>query len=113
MTTWPFSQVPVEFENEHIKTIQHAGWHFSFLGNNDKAKQKLERFAHSETRYLSNSDNIQKMLEKNIGFDENTKFEKVIIDEYFPKTIRKNLDRWNSLIVPNATASIQNFLPMR
>jgi hypothetical protein len=112
LTWWAFTQVPLEFETDHIKTIQHAGWHFTYLGDENHVKHKLLNFAHAEERYRAENVNIDLMIKERRGWDNNTKFESVIFDEYFPKTITENLDLWKHLIIPDATIPIRSLLPV-
>jgi beta-1,4-mannosyl-glycoprotein beta-1,4-N-acetylglucosaminyltransferase len=43
--------------------IQNGGWHFSYLGDHEKIKTKLENFAHAEFAHLS-IDDLKKNREK-------------------------------------------------
>jgi beta-1,4-mannosyl-glycoprotein beta-1,4-N-acetylglucosaminyltransferase len=46
--------------------IENGGWHFSYLGNHEKIKIKLENFAHAEFGYLTVDDlknNREKLID--------------------------------------------------
>ena len=49
---------------DHVKEylIDGCGWHFSFLGGNDKIKEKLQGYGHQE----HNNDMVKNNLEENI-----------------------------------------------
>ena len=63
--------------------------------------------------FITNLD-IEKNIAEKIFFDSNTpeRFEYVEIDEYFPKTVLDNLERWKNSIVPNANLSIRDYVPV-
>jgi len=43
------NQCPYNFSDDNVQIIEHAGWHFTYLGNEDFAKSKIQSFAHDET----------------------------------------------------------------
>ena len=106
--------LPYDFDDGNICGIQHAGWHFSYLGNTQHAATKLLNFAHVESQHHANSINVNEILARKGGIDPNNieeQFEYVKIDEYFPKIILNNLDRWRDYVIPDATANIRDYLP--
>jgi len=91
--------------------LDHGGWHFSDFGNDEHVVNKLKNFLHVELNnedYLKNI-NIENFIKNKTGRDTGELFEYVKIDEYFPKCIRDNLDRWNSMIIPNAQFTVEDF----
>ena len=95
-------------------TIQHAGWHFSYFGNTQHAATKLLNFAHIEGQHYANTIDVNESISRKGGIDPDyleEQFEYVKIDEYFPKTILNNLDRWRDYIIPDATVSVRDLLP--
>ena len=95
--------------------LDHAGWHFSYLGNDSNAVHKLQNFAHTEqnTPEIVNSFSIDRMIQNKCGPNPTDveKFEYVILDDYFPKCIVDNQEKYKDLIIPNASVSIFNFYP--
>jgi hypothetical protein len=51
------------------------------------------------------------MISKRICWDAGVYYEHVAMDEYFPKTVINNLERWKDYIIPDASASIKNYVP--
>ena len=43
------NQCPYNFGDDNVQIIEHAGWHFTYLGNEDFARSKIQSFAHDET----------------------------------------------------------------
>ena len=95
--------------------LEHAGWHFSYLGNDSNAVHKLQNFAHTEQNVPEIVDvfSIDRMIQNKCGPNpaDVEKFEYVILDDYFPKCIVDNQERYKDLIIPNASVSIFNFYP--
>jgi len=113
-TNWAFHNLPMQFEDDNVITIQHAGWHFSYLGDDKQALSKLENFAHAEARHLIQGLNVEKAMEQGlnpIAPSDPGKYAAMILDDYFPETIRKNQDRWAHLIAPNGNKNIRDYLP--
>ncbi len=82
--------------------IHHAGWHFSWMGNEEFIRNKLKSFAHTEYNHAHILDAVN--IEKHIaaGTDHirpSTTWGKVKLDNYFPKTILNNLDKYSKYII--------------
>jgi beta-1,4-mannosyl-glycoprotein beta-1,4-N-acetylglucosaminyltransferase len=91
--------------------LQHAGWHFSSLGNSEFVANKLKSFAHSELAYQADSINVDELIANNkSSLRPNARFEAVILDDYFPKSLLDNRDRYQHLILDGATESAMNKL---
>lgn len=96
------------------KIVEHGGWHFSYLGDNNFAKTKLTSYAHSECNIPKIVDNVDVdyMIANRVGlerFDSEERFEIVKLDEYFPKTVLDNLDQYQHIIAPGANHSVYDF----
>jgi len=95
--------------------LDHAGWHFSYLGDNDHAVHKLKNFAHVEQNIPEITDHfsIERMIKEKRGPNpaDVEKFEHVVLDDYFPKYVVENQEKYQDLIISNATASIYDFYP--
>ena len=75
---------------------------------------KLLNFAHIEGQHYANTIDVNESISRKGGIDPDyleEQFEYVKIDEYFPKTILNNLDRWRDYIIPDATVSVRDLLP--
>ena len=93
--------------------LDHAGWHFSYLGDEDTAIHKLKNFAHAEENVPRIMDvfSIDRMIRNKCGPDplKIEKFEYVRIDDYFPKFVVKNQDRYKDLIIQDAQFKVTDF----
>lgn len=98
-----------------IRMCEHAGWQFSYFGDSDFAKSKIQSFAHVETNRpeVLESIDIERSIANGDGLGPNPveRFASVKIDEYFPRTVRNDLDRWQCQIVSDAKHSVYDFLP--
>jgi hypothetical protein len=96
--------------------VDHAGWHFSYLGDDDNAVHKLKNFAHTEQNIPEIVDvfSIDRMIQNKCGPNPHDveKFEYIRLDDYFPKCVVDNQEKYKNLIIANATASITDFWPM-
>jgi hypothetical protein len=96
--------------------VDHAGWHFSYLGDDNNAVHKLKNFAHTEQNVPEIVDvfSIDRMIQNKCGPNPNDveKFEYIQFDDYFPKWVVDNQEKYKNLIIPNATADITDFWPM-
>lgn len=99
-----------------VVTINHAGWHFSYLGDDRTAVHKLQNFAHTEQNIpeIINNFSIERMIKEKCGPNPNDveRFEHVTLDEYFPKCIVDNQEKYKDLILTDATAHVTDFWPM-
>lgn len=91
--------------------VDHGGWHFTYLGDEKHCINKIKNFAHTEQNRsnIVEEFNIDWMIRNKYGFEGNRtseRFEYVIVDDYFPKYVLNNLDRWSNMIIPNAVFSV-------
>jgi hypothetical protein len=87
--------------------VDHGGWHFTYFGDDKHAITKIQNFAHTETDRadLIARHNIEWMVQNKCGHNglgDPERFEIVQVDDYFPKSITENLDKWQHMIAPNA-----------
>ena len=101
--TFPWNPKPSD-----MVVLEHGGWHFTYFGDDDHAVTKIKNFAHTETdvpRFTTNKLTIDFMVQNKCGLWGPThpeKFEYVQVDDYFPKCITEDLDRWKHMIIPDA-----------
>jgi len=108
--TWPH---PYDYIDKDICTIQHAGWHFTYFGDDQHIDTKLLNCDHYDGLPFVGKNKIIDMIADKTCWDGvgRSGYEYVKMDEYFPKTVLNNLDRWKDYIIPDATASIRDYLP--
>jgi hypothetical protein len=100
--TFPWVQTP-----EDTVEIDHAGWHFTYFGDDKNAINKIQNFAHTETDTpeMIARHNIEWMTRNKSGHHgpkHPERFEYVVVDDYFPEAITKDLSKWQHMIIPNA-----------
>ena len=87
--------------------IDHGGWHFTYLGNDEHAITKIKNFAHTETDTpdMLARHNIEWFVTNKYGHhgpNDPERFEIVQVDGYFPECITNNLEKYKNIIAPNA-----------
>lgn len=95
--------------------LSHAGWHFSYLGDDKTAVHKIQNFAHTEQNIPEIVDrfSIDRMIKEKCGpnpYDQE-KFEYIKMDSYFPEYVLNNLEKYQDLIIPNALHRVTDFWP--
>lgn len=100
----------------NMNHFHHAGWHFSYLGDTDFAKNKIRNFAHAETNKseILDSLDIDSLIKDKVfisKFNGEERFEYVKVDEYFPKTVVENLSKYSKHIIPNAEKTVFDIYP--
>lgn len=93
------------------EVIEHAGWHFGYLGDAEWLKDKAQSFAHTEVNnaaFIAQIDPETSIAQRtDWGHNGVDKYEIVRADDYFPKSISKYADR----ILTDATVSAFDILP--
>jgi hypothetical protein len=104
--TFPWNKDP-----EDTVYVDHGGWHFTYFGDDTNAIIKIQNFAHTETDRtdLIEKHNIDWMVANKYGhhgINHEERFEIVRVDDYFPKCITSNLEKWKHMIVPDAAFKV-------
>lgn len=111
------NQCRYNFSDDNVQIIEHAGWHFTYLGNEDFARSKIQSFAHNETNRPEILDqlDIEDSIRRGVGIirtNEDYRFTPVAADDYFPKTIINNLEEFKDrLIRTDGLSSARQYLP--
>lgn len=104
-------QTPFNYEGDKFAMIEHAGWHFTYLGNDEFIKNKIRNFSHQELNVPQVLDQIdvKGAMRRGVGFNpfDPRPFVPVVIDDYFPKEILK----YPQYIVKNPKRKVMEFLP--
>jgi hypothetical protein len=112
------NQCPYNFSDSNVQIIEHAGWHFTYLGTSDFARTKIQSFAHSETNDPAILDqlDIEDSIRQGTGIirtNNDYKFVPVMIDDYLPSAITNNQADFEHHLILNATDthSCRHYLP--
>jgi hypothetical protein len=102
---------PTVYSDNQEKCLQHAGWHFSSLGDSKDVANKYRSFAHSELEWKADSIDVESLIAENkTSIGPNHRFEPVMLDDYFPKTILENQEKYKKYIIEGATKSAKELL---
>jgi hypothetical protein len=112
MVSWAYRQ-PDDYNTNEVCTIQHSGWHFTYLGDTAHAATKLLNFAHTESQHWAGKIDVNEIMTRKGGIDPNSpeRFEYIELDDYFPTTVINNPERWKDYIISDANVSIKNYVP--
>lgn len=108
---------PLNHNDGTVEIIEHAGWHFTYLGTEEFARTKIQSFAHDETNRpeIVNQLDIADSIRRGVGIirtNNDYRFTPVIIDDYLPKTILNNINQYKEqLILDIAINSSRHYLP--
>ena len=115
-TRFELNNLPIDYEDATIKMYEHAGWHFTYLGDAEFIRNKIRSFSHAELNYdeFLNKINVDEMIERGVGFNplDPRPFVAVTLDDYFPKTIVNNPARYQTQIVEGATKSAREIFSL-
>jgi hypothetical protein len=109
------NKMDYEHDDGVVKIYEHAGWHFTYLGDTEWIRTKLRSFAHTELNRetILEQIDVDAMIENGVGFNplDNRPFVKILLDEYFPKTLISNKDHYKDLILEGDLPSIKEYFP--
>lgn len=109
----PF-QRPEGWDQHGEIVINHAGWHFTSVGDSKHVGNKMKEFAHLEFRHLADTYDVEGQIAKNagpMGLEYYCKrVEPVKLDSYFPKTITTNKEKYINYILPDGEKSAYDLL---
>lgn len=95
-----------EYDDGVEKCYTHAGWHFSSLGDSKHVANKLLNVADYFTEEAK-TINIDTLIDQRTSqVVKGSKFEPVVLDDYFPKYIVENQDRYKDFILTDGTETV-------
>jgi hypothetical protein len=105
-----------QYNNGTIQIIEHAGWHFTYLGNESFAKNKIQSFSHSDDNRpeILNQINIDESIKQGRGIIQHNSdylFCPVAVDDYLPDSIVKNQIKYKDFLLTGITQSARDLLP--
>jgi hypothetical protein len=111
------NQCPYGFSDNNIEIIEHAGWHFTYLGSEDFARDKIKSFAHDETNKPEILDqlDIEDSIQRGVGIirtNQDYRFTPVAVDNYMPRTLIQYRDLYKDKIIDKDNLpSARQYLP--
>jgi Glycosyltransferase family 17 len=110
-----FGSAPFQFVNHGCELIEHAGWHFGYLGNTDFLHDKAKSFSHQEVNtpeFLAQIDIEASIRErKEWNRNNNSEYTIVELDNYFPSSILRNIEQYKQYILEKTECSVLDILP--
>jgi len=82
--------------------IYEGGWHFSFLKKPEGIANKIKSYSHSEYNKLEFTDQkkIKERIENKIDiFNRNFEYQRINLDNIFPKYILENMSKYKDWII--------------
>jgi hypothetical protein len=96
---------------DNFEVLEHAGWHFGYLGNKEYLVDKVQSFSHTEVNrpeFIEQIDIDASIRErKEWNRQQSNQYKIVELDDYFPKAVRDFTD----FILPIPEAKVAQFLP--
>jgi hypothetical protein len=84
---------------ENTVFVDHGGWHFTYLGDDQHAITKIQNFAHTETDTpdMIKRHNIKWFIQNKYGHhgpNDSERYEWVQLDDYFPECVTSNVEQY-------------------
>lgn len=105
-----YSQLDHHYRDQDLMLLEHSGWHFTYLGNNDFIRNKIRSFSHDELnrQEILDAIDVDASIASGRGFNptDTRQFIPVALDDYFPS----NISRLDSFVIPNARPRATTYL---
>jgi beta-1,4-mannosyl-glycoprotein beta-1,4-N-acetylglucosaminyltransferase len=88
---------------QHKKSykIEQGGWHFSFFGNADNFRLKIESYEHTENNTETVRETAEEKIENGVDpFGRSIPIQIVPIDDSYPEYIQNNQEKYSEYIKP-------------
>jgi hypothetical protein len=103
-------QMPLGYKDAGVEIVEHAGWHFTYLGDTEFIRNKIRSFAHNElnTDAVLDAIDVDRSIAQGRGFNpaDPRQFVPVALDDYFPAALQQY-----SQYTISATESAKRYLP--
>ena len=94
------------------QVLEHAGWHFGYMGDKEWLLNKAQNFAHTEVNtpeFLAQIDPDSSIAKRTSWKQDSTdRYEVVLVDDYLPKSIKQ--DKYKQYTLEGATTSARDIL---
>jgi len=110
-----FMELPYQYSNDGCEVVEHAGWHFGYLGDNNFLIDKAQNFSHQEVNrpdFLAQID-VDTAIANRTEWDLTSpnRYEIVQLDSYFPQELLDNTEKYSPWILPNTELLALDMLP--
>lgn len=106
---------PSRWINDNIVYLHHAGWHFSWIGEKEELNRKLMSICHTELNKLElfkNLTDVDQLIATNRDhIDHRPKWRVVNLDNYFPKYLVDNKEKYAQHILPDSGETVRQYYP--
>lgn len=87
-----------QLRKDRQNLIPAGGWHFSFQGDVDKVRKKIESYSHQELNTEEIKTHLQERMDSGTDPYDRGRLTKVTIDQSFPQYIRDNIHQYQHMI---------------
>jgi hypothetical protein len=108
-----FFDHPYQYRRDGIAVVEHAGWHFGYMGDRDWLVNKAQSFAHQEVNYpefIAQIDPEASVREgKSWARTANDSYQPVQLDSYFPRAMQD--PKFSKWVIESADTTAVDLLP--
>ena len=110
-----FMHSPFQFCDNGCELIEHAGWHFGYIGDNEHLKNKIQNFSHQESNrpeLIAQIDVVASIAQRKEWNRNSQNIYKIVeLDNYFPKELVNNKNKYSQWILDNPEAKVIDIVP--
>ena len=110
-----FFGTPYQFSNSDFAVVEHGGWHFGYLGDDEWMKDKARSTSHQAPNLEESIAQIDIAasiaLRTSLDRTGSDRYVIVEVNNYFPKTVVNNLGKYQSFILDTPVENAFNLLP--
>jgi hypothetical protein len=110
-----FHAAPHQLVNNGCEVVEHAGWHFSYFGDDAYVADKIQNFSHQEANRpeLIEQISVEASIANRKEWDRSSSnfYVVVAVDNYFPRTVTANPDRYRQYILAETETTALAILP--
>lgn len=104
------TQLDYNYSDQNLMLLEHSGWHFTYLGNNDFIRNKIRSFSHDELNRQDILDaiDVESSIAQGRGFNptDTRQFIPVQLDDYFPDVVVNQ----KGFVIENARPRARSYL---
>jgi len=110
-----FHTAPHLLTNNGCEVVEHAGWHFSYFGDDAYVADKIQNFSHQEANRpeLLEQISVETSIASRKEWDRSSgnHYVVVAVDDYFPRTVIANLAHYSQYILAETETTALAILP--